>query len=172
LEGTLTVNILDGGGTAAGDYVTLLSSLGGVAPAGPPAVTLGTLPVDWTSGTIDWVQQGPSLWALILSDLVAGVILQDPGDTNGDRIVDATDLTNFQAAFGLSGATLDALAFDADFDNDGDADLDDFVTLRQYFGTDFNPAPAPANPAATPEPATMSLLALGGLAILRRRRRK
>ncbi|MDP7288818.1 MAG: PEP-CTERM sorting domain-containing protein, partial [Phycisphaerae bacterium] len=60
----------------------------------------------------------------------------------------------------------------ADFDGDGDVDLDDFVIIRENFG--FTSAPQPAAPdfSATPEPATMSLLALGGLMVLRRRRRK
>jgi hypothetical protein len=88
--------------------------------------------------------------------------------------VDDLDLANFQLAFGLAGADLiaEGFTFDPDFDNDGDADLDDFVTLRQFFGTNYNDAPAMPDLSQTPEPATMSLLALGALAILRRRRRK
>ena len=98
---------------------------------------------------------------------------QDPGDTDGNRIVNDLDLANFQAAFGLSGAELIAAGFDfdPDFDNDGDADLDDFVTLRQFFGTNFAPS-APDFAATTPEPTTMLLLALGLPVMLRRRRKE
>jgi len=139
-----------------------------------------TKPVDsnWTFGDVVKQQVSASDWVMILMDLVAPALVtdQDPGDTDGNRIVNDLDLANFQEAFGLSGAGLIAagFSFDPDFDDDGDADLDDFVTLREFFGTDFNnPAPtAPYFAATTPEPATISLLALGGLAIFRRRRRK
>ena len=91
------------------------------------------------------------------------------GDTNEDGIIDDIDLANFEAEFGQIDAGLLA-----DFDDDGDTDLDDFVTLRQYFGTNFNlpAAPASAEFSQTPEPATLTLLAMGGLAILRMRRRR
>jgi hypothetical protein len=51
---------------------------------------------------------------------------------------------------------------DGDFDGDGDVDLDDLSSLAgnwQYGVT-----------GAVPEPATIGLLTLGGLAMLRRRR--
>jgi hypothetical protein len=136
-----------------------------------------TKPTDsnWTFGDVIRQQVSASDWVLILLDLVAPALVteQDPGDTDGNRIVNDLDLANFQAAFGLSGAELIAAGFDfdPDFDDDGDADLDDFVTLRQFFGTNFAPS-APDFAATTPEPATISLLTIGGLAILRRRRRK
>jgi len=46
-----------------------------------------------------------------------------------------------------------------DFDKDQDVDLDDFVILKNGWGA-----------AAVPEPATLSLLAVAGLAIVRRKR--
>jgi hypothetical protein len=51
---------------------------------------------------------------------------------------------------------------DGDFDEDGDVDLDDLSALAanwQYGVT-----------GAVPEPATMTLLAIGSLALLRRRK--
>jgi hypothetical protein len=86
-----------------------------------------------------------------------------PGDTNGDGIVNDADLANFEAQFGGAPG-----AESADFDGDGDVDAHDFATMRGNWGFGTGPAPLPGD--ATPEPATMSLLALGGLAILRRRR--
>jgi len=171
LGASLTVNIVDGGGSADGDDVYLIRSLGGVV--NPAAAVLGDKPAGWT-GTLQWVQRSASLWDLQLTALTTGGQDQNPGDTDGNGIVDDTDMANFELAFGLAGAelTVEGFAFDPDFDNDGDADLDDFVTLRESFGNNYNEAPSIPDLSQTPEPATMSLLALGALAVLRRRRRK
>jgi hypothetical protein len=173
LDGTLTVNVLDGIGTAAGKDIFIMMARGTIA--GDVGDVTIDKPAGWAWDSFAIEQRSPSTWALVLKNATFGTITQDPGDTDGNRIVDDVDLANFQLAFGLGGAELIAeeFGFDPDFDNDGDADLDDFVTLRQYFGTDFDPeAPAMPDLSQTPEPATMSLLALGALAILRRRRRK
>ncbi|MDP6544895.1 MAG: PEP-CTERM sorting domain-containing protein, partial [Phycisphaerae bacterium] len=59
------------------------------------------------------------------------------------------------------------------FDGDGDVDIDDFNILKGNMGWDGTGGGAPqATASKTPEPATMSLLAIGGLLILRRRRRR
>ena len=87
-----------------------------------------------------------------------------PGDVNGDQVVNDADLALFEAQFGGTPAG-------ADFDGDGDVDLDDFATMRGNWGFGTGGAPLPAADA-TPEPATMSLLALGGLTVLRKRRRR
>ena len=115
----------------------------------------------------------PEGWLATVAQTDSGVTLNlamlvAPGDTNADKKVDAFDLDRFEAQFG--GAP-DA-SFGADFNGDGIVDLDDFAVIRGNWGFDGS-APLPAAPGAeTPEPATMSLLALGGLAIIRRRRRK
>jgi hypothetical protein len=172
LDGTLTVNVMDGIGTAATAKDLYVMVARGTITGDVGDVTIDK-PAGWDWDSFAIEQRSPSTWALVLKNAIFGIVTQDPGDTDGNRIVDDVDLANFQLAFGLDGAELAALAFDADFDNDGDADLDDFVTLRQFFGTDFDPeAPAMPDLSQTPEPATMSLLALGALAILRRRRRK
>jgi fibronectin-binding autotransporter adhesin len=173
LDGTLTVNVLDGVGTAGTEDIFIMMARGTIF--GDVGDVTIAKPAGWAWDSFAIEQRSPSTWALVLKNATFGVVAQDPGDTDGNRIVDEDDLANFKLAFGLGGAELiaEGFGFDPDFDDDGDADLDDFVTLRQYFGTDFDPeAPAMPDLSQTPEPATMSLLALGALAILRRRSRK
>ncbi|MFN0136776.1 MAG: dockerin type I domain-containing protein [Phycisphaerae bacterium] len=55
-----------------------------------------------------------------------------PGDVNGDRVVDLTDLATLLANFGTAeGATREQ----GDLDADGDVDLVDLATLLANFGT-------------------------------------
>ena len=62
--------------------------------------------------------------------------------------------------------TLHALC---DINEDGLVDLHDLVFIRDTLGY-TSAAPSPST--ATPEPATMTVLAIGGMLVLRRRRRK
>ncbi|MDP6544419.1 MAG: PEP-CTERM sorting domain-containing protein, partial [Phycisphaerae bacterium] len=90
-----------------------------------------------------------------------------PGDANGDNRVNEADLAILNDQWGLR-----APGQSGDFDGDGDVDIDDFNILKGNMGWDGTGGGAPQTPGSeTPEPATMSLLAIGGLLILRRRRR-
>jgi len=89
-----------------------------------------------------------------------------PGDTNGDDIIDYSDLDNLAAQFG-GAPGIDS----ADFNGDNFVDLEDFAILRANFGLGVESAPDAEFGAITPEPATLSLLALGGLALVWRRKR-
>ena len=76
------------------------------------------------------------------------------GDANGDGKVSFADYLILEANFGKTGMSW----VQGDFNNDGKVSFADYLLLEQNFGKSI------------PEPATLSLLVLGGLAVLRRRR--
>ena len=90
-----------------------------------------------------------------------------PGDTNLDRVVDAADYITLKTNLGLTGveATWAKGNVTGAVGVDGTVDWDDLQVLMANFGKTLGEAPA------TPEPATLGLLAIGALALLRRRRR-
>jgi hypothetical protein len=84
------------------------------------------------------------------------------GDTNDDFVVDAADYIALKWNFGLgSGAT----QAQGDLNKDGAVNWADLQIMMTSFGTGIGEA------AITPEPATLGLLAIGVLAIIRRRRK-
>ncbi len=85
-----------------------------------------------------------------------------PGDTNGDRVVDAADYIALKMNFGMgTGATV----ANGDFNDDGAVGWDDLQILMDVLSPSVSDAPA----SNTPEPATLGLLTIGALALIRRR---
>jgi uncharacterized protein YjbI with pentapeptide repeats len=79
-----------------------------------------------------------------------------PGDINGDGLVDVADYNIWAANVGKTGATWSQ----GDMNGDGLVDVADYNIWAANVG----------KTASTPEPVTLSLLAFGGSAILRRRK--
>jgi len=80
-----------------------------------------------------------------------------PGDANRDGIVDQADYTVWYNNYGTSGASWSQ----GDFTGDGLIDQADYTIWYNNYGS---------TGGSVPEPATLSLLALGGLAMLKRRK--
>ncbi|MEM7806637.1 MAG: dockerin type I domain-containing protein [Planctomycetota bacterium] len=92
-----------------------------------------------------------------------------PGDANGDGTVDLADFGILRANFGSTSGTF----MTGDFNGDGNVDLADFGILRANFGTSSGSDIAALDAwysTVVPEPTTLALAGLGGLALLRRRR--
>lgn len=87
-----------------------------------------------------------------------------PGDANLDGVVDLSDFSTLKYNFGMK----DALWGDGDFNSDGVVDLSDYSILKRNFGLS---ADEWETSTAVPEPASMLVLAAGGLLVVSKRRR-
>ena len=103
----------------------------------------------------DMQRQPTALEWEMMKDL--GWSLAMAADANKDGIVDGQDFTILKARFGTPGGWADG-----DFNCDGFVDGQDFSVLKTHFGQTAGGAPVP-------EPGGLALVALGGLATMRRR---
>ena len=87
---------------------------------------------------------------------IAGI----PGDANGDGMVSAGDYASVQANFGNTGIA----GIPGDANGDGMVSAGDYASVQANFGN--------VTAASIPEPATLSLLAIGGVSMIRHRRKK
>jgi len=113
-------------------------------------------------GDVPLLSSGGSLYFELVNSVT---VLDADGDFDLDGDVDDDDYDGLLASFGYQGVGLAA-----DFDGDYDVDLADFVILQaNYTGAATAPLPTPG--ASVPEPTSICLLGLGGLALVRKRRK-
>ena len=85
-----------------------------------------------------------------------------PGDVTGDGWVGGADLTTVITNWGMTGADRE----DGDLSGDGTVSGPDYTEVITYWGTGTPPSEPPSD---IPEPATLALLSIASLVVLRRR---
>ena len=108
---------------------------------------------------IDYDPGGSVPWPETL-EMIYNVSIAVEGDVDGDGFVGGGDLNTVISNWGSSGATLGQ----GDLTYDGDVGGADYHLVLSNWG-----ASGPTEPAGIPEPATVGMVLLGGLGLLRRR---
>ncbi len=87
------------------------------------------------------------------------------GDVNSDGFVNIRDVTTIIGNLGMLGPTYQ----DGDLAGDNDVDVGDLDIVKANWGFGFGGSEPP--PEGIPEPATLGLLLVSGLIVLRRKQR-
>ncbi|GMU84103.1 MAG: hypothetical protein AMXMBFR47_39730 [Planctomycetota bacterium] len=126
----IAITLLAHGSAVAQDYGLSWYSI----DSGGGSSTGGAFVLEGTIGQFDAGSMSGGSYELVggfWAGASASTPLPCPGDTNGDRRVDLSDLSVLLGHFGTpSGATL----ADGDIDADGDVDLSDLTSLLGNFG--------------------------------------
>jgi hypothetical protein len=190
METGATINLNLGSGAISDGTVRLFRSyldefnIGGVTydPDDPGDLSLADINITTSAGMVleegftlawsDYIDDdniGDAFIYLTLTGVSTDVVVEDQdGDADNNQTVDEADMAILLAQFG---SAYD-LSLTADFNGDGYVDMADFVILRANWGAGTTPPEASELPSTTPEPATMTMLALGAMVALGRRRRK
>jgi autotransporter-associated beta strand protein len=191
LEAGITINV-DGSASATPQDVKLLytytsvydiagldvgADLSGLTVKPSPeedALITINMPLDWNYTSLGWLTgQGVGEdedYLMLLGVTGTGTGSVD-GDANNNQVVDEDDMAILLAQFG-SPYDMARAGDNADFNGDGYVNMADFVILRANWGAGTPVPGASELPSTTPEPATMTMLALGAMVAIRRRRRK
>ena len=120
-------------------------------------------PANIDAGTTVWIVSDATIVAGGGRVYITGLSALVPGDTNSDGVVDAADYITLTRNFGQSANSGPSYG---DFNDSGATDWNDLQILMNA----MNGGGTGGASATTPEPATLGLLAIGALAVLRRRR--
>ena len=112
-------------------------------------------------GALQPVFQSPGDYTYY-SQAVEFEVVPVPGDVNGDGYVGGVDLTTIITNWGMNPAT----RLQGDLDGDGTVSGPDYTEVITYWGT----GTPPSEPGPTPEPATLALILVGCLILLKRRK--
>jgi len=166
--------------------VSLVKQLG-IGPVGQIDLTRSELDIDYSAtgaspidNVYNWVTAGQINSSIVDPNKAVGyfddtladnirIVLTWKGDIDCDRDVDLDDLTIMGTFYNASGPMR---WYHGDVDGDGDVDLDDLTLLGTFYNATPSVPGTPAGAPPIPEPAAISLLGLGAVALLVRRRQR
>ena len=160
-DATLDIMLSGGGNEFAGGTYTLIDADGSMSGTFANVADLGAY-VSVNGDGLTYDQAAGTVTLTLDMDL-------NPADGNLDGATDVSDRiiwNNHNFTFGTTFLT-------GDYNGDGATDVSDRIIWNNNnftFATS-SPGPPGATTAPIPEPATLALLALGGLTVLRHRRR-